>query len=153
MTKLTKVKDTLVVDNPVEVLSIHHIKEKLFQINVKSPPVKTTHKFVEGMYFRECKLLSNTLTISRTHKSHHMFYCLSGDVLVRHQDDSVSHLKAGDSFESFPGDYRLLYALEDTICMTVHRTDSTDVEEVFETLVEPDEDSKYDAFNNIKEQL
>jgi hypothetical protein len=43
-----------------------------------------------------------------------------------------------------------VYALEDSICMTVHRTSKKNLRKIEKELVEPDEFALFDETNNVK---
>ena len=59
-------------------------------------------------------------------------------------------LNAGDVVESQPGTKRVTYAVEDSIGVTFHVTDKTDLDDIESELVEPDELSLFDATNKLK---
>lgn len=59
----------------------------------------------------------------------------------------VRVLEAGSIVVSGPGVKRAGHALEDCLCINVHRTDKTDLDEIEEELVEPDPHALFDARN------
>ena len=60
-------------------------------------------------------------------------------------------LKAGDVIESQPGTKRVTYAVVDSIGITFHVTDKTDLDEIEAELIEPDETALFDSGNKLKE--
>jgi hypothetical protein len=60
-------------------------------------------------------------------------------------------LRAGDIVESKPGTKRVTYATEDSIGITFHKTDNTDLDEIEAELIEPDDTALFDSSNNIKQ--
>ena len=53
-------------------------------------------------------------------------------------------------FVSKPGTKRAVYAHVDSVCITVHRTDKKDLDEIERELVEEDETALFDARNTVK---
>ena len=62
----------------------------------------------------------------------------------------MRRLQAGDVIESKPGTKRVTMAVVDSIGMTVHKTDKTDLDEIEAELIEPDETALFDARNQLK---
>ena len=60
-------------------------------------------------------------------------------------------LKAGDVIESQPGTKRVTYAVQDSIGITFHVTEKTDLDEIEAELVEYDETALFDSGNKLKE--
>ena len=63
----------------------------------------------------------------------------------------MRNLKAGDVIESLPGTKRVTLAVEDSIGITFHKTDKTDLDEIEQELVEYDETALFDSDNKLKE--
>jgi hypothetical protein len=102
----------------------------------------TTHLFADGMYARILPRPAGTLIVGKVHKHEHFYIVTKGSVQVGEQI-----YRAGDVIVSQPGTKRAVLALEDSICMTVHRTDKTDLAEIEAELVEPDEACTYGPGN------
>lgn len=51
---------------------------------------------------------------------------------------------------SAPGTERAVYSHEDSLCVTVHRTDERDLDKIEADLIEPDETALFDARNELK---
>jgi hypothetical protein len=62
----------------------------------------------------------------------------------------MKRLQAGDVVESKPGTKRVTLAVEDSIGITIHKTDKTDLDEIEAELIEPDTMALFDSNNNIK---
>ena len=65
-------------------------------------------------------------------------------------ETGIRRLQAGDVIESKPGTKRVTMAVVDSIGMTVHKTDKTDLDEIEAELIEPDETALFDATNKLK---
>lgn len=109
----------------------------------------TRHYFADGMYCRELFRPKDTLIVGKVHKKEHFYIVLSGEVTVV-GDGKRERIRAPRIVVSSPGIKRAVYAHEDSICITVHRTDSRDLEEIERELIEPDETALFDAHNKLK---
>ena len=63
----------------------------------------------------------------------------------------MKKLVAGDIIECKLGTKRVTLATMDSIGMTVHRTDKTDLDEIEKELIEPDETALFDSSNKLKD--
>ena len=114
--------------------------------------VVTDHWFVPGMYCRRVFRKKDTLIVGKVHKAAHFFLCLSGEIIVW-TEKGMRTIIAGDVIESKPGTKRATYALQDSVGITVHKTELTDLAEIEKELIEPDETALFDALNQVKELL
>jgi mannose-6-phosphate isomerase-like protein (cupin superfamily) len=114
--------------------------------------LKTEHYFSGGMYCRKVFRPAGTIIVGKIHKSDHLFMCTSGEIIVWSEKGMVT-LKAGDVIESKAGTKRATLAVMDSIGVTVHKTDKTDLDEIESELIEPEKVSMYDSSNNIKIDL
>lgn len=104
------------------------------------------HTFVPGMYIREITMPAGALLTSKIHKMEHPYFILRGDVSVL-TESGVVRLKTGFSGITPAGTKRLLYCHEETVWVTVHRTDSTDLEVIEEEVIA----KNFDEFYNVLE--
>lgn len=111
------------------------------------PP--TQHIFHGGMYCRQVWRPAGCVIVGKVHKKEHFYMVVSGTVVVT-TDEGVQTLTAPALLCSTPGTKRAVYAETDAICMTIHRVDSTTVEDVESELVEDDPDSMFAVGNKIK---
>jgi hypothetical protein len=97
--------------------------------------------FCDGLYVRECHIAKGTKLTSAEHKFLHPFFVLKGRISVYWTDNSGEEF-----FQTYeapcyaltqPGTKRFLVALEDTVWITVHRTDSIDPDRACAALTEP----------------
>jgi len=118
---------------------------------MKMPQVElpTEHYFSDGMYCRKLQRPAGTLIVGKVHKKDHLFLCASGEIIAWSEKGMVT-LRAGDIIESKAGTKRVTLAVEDSIGITFHRTDKTDLDEIESELIEPDESALFDAFNKLK---
>jgi len=111
--------------------------------------LETKHHFAHGLYARELFRPKDTTIVGKVHKQEHLYIVLSGEVTIV-GEGGRTRVKAPCVFVSPPGTKRAVYAHVDSICMTVHRTDLTDLEAIETELIEPDETALFDAHNELK---
>ncbi len=115
------------------------------------PPVElpTDHYFHAGMYCRKLFRPAGTLIVGKVHKQDHFFMCAVGEIIAWSEKGMVT-LRAGDIIESKAGTKRVTLAVSDSVGVTFHRTDKTDLDEIEAELIEPDETALFDSHNRIK---
>lgn len=111
--------------------------------------LETDHFFANGMYARKLERTAGTLIVGKVHKHEHLFIIAKGKLAIW-TEDGMRELGAGSVIVSKPNTKRVTLALEDSIGITVHRTELTDVSEIEEEIIEPDPESMFDALNRIK---
>ena len=114
--------------------------------------VETRHYFADGTYIRELILPAGCALVGKVHKREHIFILLKGDMSIV-CDGQRSRIKAPNIFVSKPMVKRAGYAHEDSICVTVHRTDSRDLDEIERETIEEDVTALFDARNKLKQPL
>jgi hypothetical protein len=106
----------------------------------------TEHFFADGMYARVLKRPAGTLIVGKVHKKEHFYIVTKGKVEVAGEDGTKTY-EAGDVIVSKPGTKRAVLALEDSICMTVHRTKKKNLDKIERELVEEDNTALFNAQN------
>lgn len=112
--------------------------------------LETRHYFADGMYAREIPRAAGTLIVGKIHRREHFYIVTKGRVQVV-TDDGTQIIEAPAVIVSKPGTKRAVLALEDSVCMTVHRTDNTDLDTIEAELIEPEDIALFDARNKLKE--
>lgn len=107
---------------------------------------QTRHYFADGMYWRELSRPADSLIVGKIHKKEHFYVVLSGEVTLIGEGFRET-IKAPAMVVSQPGTKRAVYAHVDSICATIHRTDSRDLEEIERELIEPEDMRLFDARN------
>ena len=110
----------------------------------------TLHHFADGMYCRALLIPKGTLIVGKVHKREHFFIVARGRMQLT-TDEDVTEAEAGAVLIGKPGTKRAGLALEDSVCINVHRTDLTDLDAIEAELIEPDVTALYDARNEVKE--
>ena len=124
------------------------------QVEVSKLPqaedMETTHYFSNSMYGRKLAIKAGTLVVGKVHKQAHLFICAGGEMVVW-TENGMKNIYPGDIIESKEGTKRVILALVDSIMVTVHKTDKTDLDEIEEEIIEPDETALFDSSNNLKQ--
>jgi len=97
------------------------------------------HTFADGVYVREILLPKGSLLVGKIHKHSHPNFLMSGDVSVLTEEGS-KRLKAPMSMISPAGTKRVVYAHEDTVWVTIHITNKTDLKDIEEEIIAKDYD-------------
>ena len=111
--------------------------------------LQTDHYFADGMYARVLSRKAGTLIVGKVHKKEHFYIIAKGRVRVASGED-VQTYEAGAILVSKPGTKRAVLALEDSICVTIHRTKKRNLDKIEHELVEPDEKALFNASNTLK---
>jgi len=127
--------------------------EKLQAEMVKMPQAElvTEHFFVPGMYCRRVFRSAGTLIVGKVHKQPHFFLCAAGEIIAW-TENGMKRLQAGDVVECKPGTKRVTLATQDSVGITIHKTDKTDLNEMEKELIEPDDLALFDSHNRLISQ-
>lgn len=100
-----------------------------------------THHFSDGVYVREIFMPKGMIIVGKIHKTRHLNIIQQGRCLVVTPTRKLE-VRGPATFESHPGEQKVVYMLEDTVWSTVHVTDSKDLVEIEEHCIsnEYDED-------------
>lgn len=127
---------------------------RLQEIAASLPQVElqTAHLFAGEMYARVVTRPAGTLIVGKVHREPHFYVVARGRVAVNSGDgtDAVIH-EAGTVIVSQPGTKRAVWALEDSVCLTVHHVgNARDLEMIEAALIEQDgTPCLYDASNRV----
>lgn len=125
--------------------------EQLQRVISKMPQFEpeTFHYFADGMVCRVVPRPAGVLVVGKVHKKEHFYMLVEGRIRVT-TDDGVKELVAPAILVSQPGTKRAVLAMEDSTCVTVHRTDKTDITEIEEEIFEDDPTSMFGPGNKLK---
>ena len=93
------------------------------------------HMFADGLYIRCVYNPKGTMIVTKKHKTNHPFFLVKGDLSVV-SAEGRHRLTAPHCGITKSGTKRLIYANEDTVFVTVHATDKTDIDEIEKDLIE-----------------
>lgn len=117
-------------------------------VQMPQAELQTFHYYADGMYARVVPRAKDTLIVGKVHLREHFYIVAQGRVRVTGGDEVVD-LVAPAIVVSAPGTKRAVLALEDSVCLTVHRTDKTDLAEIEAELVEPDDSALFGPENRL----
>lgn len=105
----------------------HALQEALKSL----PPYEchVDHVFAPGVYARCINMPAGFACTSKLHKTEHLAIVCSGRVTVSTDDENYT-VTGPQIFITKPGTKRALYVHEDCVWITIHVTDSTDLEEI-----------------------
>lgn len=135
---------------PVTRDSIDNLQEMIAKLPQVELP--TRHYVLDGMYAREMFIPAGTALVGRVHKKEHFFIVTKGKISIA-SEGGVIVLVAGALLTSKPGIKRAGYAIEDTICVTVHKIEGKTLEDIEEELSFEDPNSMFGLGNTLKKAL
>lgn len=95
------------------------------------------HTFLPGQYLRKLAMPAGTLLVGKRHRHRHALI-VTGHVTVRTERGMVK-LQGTHVIDSLPGMKRAIYAHEDSVLITSHLTDETDLDKIEAYVIMPDD--------------
>jgi|CXWL01.1.fsa_nt_gi quercetin dioxygenase-like cupin family protein len=120
--------------------------------HIKAMPqvdLKVEHFNIRGVYVRSLFIPAGHVLTGAIHNHECINIVAMGDISVT-DGDNETRLKAGFISVSKAGTKRAGYAHEDTVFITVHRTDLTDIAEIENDLVSKDYDTYFNRLEVIQ---
>jgi hypothetical protein len=111
---------------------------------------ETQHYFADGMYCRSVFRHAGVLVVGKVHKKEHFYMIVEGAVAVIQEGAERKVYRAPAIIVSKPGTKRAVLAIEDSTCITVHRTDKTDLAEIEAELIEDEPGALFGPGNQLK---
>lgn len=103
--------------------------------------VPVQHHFAPGVYMRQMDAAAGTIVVSKMHRTEHFIMFLTGSCSVM-TENGIEHIKAPCVLRTMPGTQRVGYFHEDTSCITIHPTQSTNLEEIEQQVIVPAEETE-----------
>jgi hypothetical protein len=94
-----------------------------------------SHDFADGLYIRTYTGIKGSIAVSKLHKTNHPYFVMRGDVSVYDGGREVARIKAPYHGITRAGTQRILYFHEETIWITVHATEETDLEKIEDMVI------------------
>lgn len=110
------------------------LREKVFRAEEvllarEQVEIPVRHYFSKGVYGREIFIPKGTILTGKIHKYSQLNVLVSGDLSVL-TEDGIKRVRPPFIIVSPAGTKRIAYAHENTIWLTVHGTNETDVEKI-----------------------
>ena len=115
--------------------------------NFEQVEMKTTHRFLDGMYAREVFMPKGSIVTSKTHKLENLTIISQGHMIELTENDNVREIIAPFTMISPPGMKRALYMVEDTTWTTVHNNpdNERDLSKLEERIIAPEPSCSSDS--------
>jgi hypothetical protein len=92
------------------------------------------HSFAKGLYVRQITLPAGMLFVTKIHKFSHPAFLMTGDVSIL-EEEGTRRVVAPASFITKAGTKRALFTHQETVWITVHATDKTDLKEIEDEII------------------
>lgn len=103
---------------------------------VQAADTSTFNHFAPDVYLRQFNAKAGTLVVSKMHRTEHFIVFLTGSLTVA-TDDGLEYIQAPVVTKTMPGTKRIAYFHEDSICLTIHPTKLTNVDEIEKQIIVP----------------
>ena len=92
------------------------------------------HAFADGLYIRAFTGFKGMLAVSKLHKTNHPYFVMVGDCSVI-TDEGPVRIKGPYFGITKAGTKRIIYFHENTVWVTVHATEETDLEKIEDVVI------------------
>lgn len=105
--------------------------------------MNVTHLFTHdadgnvNLYTRGCLMRAGSIVISKKHKTEHPYFILKGSGHVYIEGQGWKPFRAPASGVTKPGTVRALWIEEDTVWVTSHPTNTSDLEKIESQVIDP----------------
>ena len=112
---------------------------------------KYKHTFADNIYVREMTIEKGEVIVGAIHKHLHVWFLLSGHITVL-TENKLEEYKAPCTVLSTPGIKRVIYAVEDSIFVNIHKnpTNTQDLNELEAEIVSRSYEEYEDYINKNK---
>lgn len=128
--------------------SINEMVKVMEQLPQVEAPVK--HHFSKGVYAREIFMPRDSIVIGKIHKTRHLNIISQGKCRVATPTRTFD-VVAPYTFESFEGEQKVVFMLEDVVWTTIHLTNETDLDKIEQECIAKDYDEA--LINSLVEGL
>ena len=131
-----------------EVPSVDQLQQLIIQNNDKQgfygdgknipvvDEIPITHKFADGIYIRQMNMKAGQIVVGATNKHLHVWFLMTGRVLINNNGEKIEHVAPCYTISN-PGSKRVIYAVEDSIFVNVHKnpTNTKDIKELEKRII------------------
>ena len=126
------------IQNKAYISVIRDVQQQITD-NAELIDVPVEHHFAPGVYMRQMNAKAGTLVVSKMHRTEHMNILLTGSLTVA-TENGIELLTAPLVIKSMPGTKRIGYFHEDSSWITVHPTQTTDLDLIEQQVIVPDDE-------------
>jgi hypothetical protein len=90
---------------------------------VEVPDIPIKHLFADQVYIRQMNMKQDQVVVGAIHNHLHIWFLMEGRVIINNNGDIVEHI-APCYTVSEPGSKRIIYAIEDSVFVNVHKNPS-----------------------------
>ncbi len=126
------------IQNKAYISVVRDVQQQITD-NAELIDVPVDHHFAPGVYMRQMNAKAGTLVVSKMHRTEHMNILLTGSLTVA-TEDGIELLKAPLVIKSMPGTKRIGYFHEDSSWITVHPTQTADLDLIEQQVIVPDDE-------------
>ncbi len=137
--------------NDIELLQ-SSVRQKVFKaealmLQMPQRELEVKHYFSHGIYARELYIPRDTILVGKLHKFSQLNILSKGDISVL-IDEEVKRIQAPYTVASPPSTKRIAYTHEDTVWITIHGTDETNIDTIEEIFTASSEQEYLDFVNS-----
>lgn len=136
--------EQLAVMNAPSMAQVMCLQEQMAQF--QQIALHTEHHFANGMYARELHIPAGVLLIGKIHKHEHLFIVTKGRIAVT-TDSGMTMIDAPYIGVTNGGIKRAGLAETDTVVVTIHRTELTDLDAIEDEIIEAEDLRLFDSAN------
>lgn len=126
------------IQNKAYISVVRDVQQQITD-NAELIDVPVDHHFAPGVYMRQMNAKAGTLVVSKMHRTEHINILLTGSLTVA-TENGIELLKAPLVIKSMPGTKRIGYFHEDSSWITVHPTQTTDLDLIEQQVIVPDDE-------------
>lgn len=127
MTETLKIDESKEIELDLALSKIFELEEQLKKY--EQVDLDVHHHFGGGVYARELLIPKDTVLTGKMHTHEHLNIMLSGDITVS-TDTGTKRINKPCVIVSKPGTKRAGYTHEDTVWITIHATEETNLETI-----------------------
>ena len=137
--------------NDLELLQ-SSVRQKVFKaealmLQMPQQDLEFKHYFSHGIYARELYIPRDTILVGKLHKFSQLNILSKGDISVL-IDEKVKRIQAPYTIVSPAGIKRIAYTHEDTVWLTIHGTDESNIDIIEEIFTASSEQEYLDFVNS-----
>lgn len=131
--------------------AIQHLEDVMMDMETAELPV--FHHFADKLYARELHIPADTALVGKVHRTTHINILAQGRIVIVTEDGGRQELEAPQVLVTGPGTKRVGYTLTDTVWITVHGTEETDLEKLEHQLIAPSHEAlEYDPTDKLTQE-